>query len=125
MTKLTTVDDYVTSLPEPLRQVAQKVRPMIDTVLPQASAIWHGHPVWSLGGAPGKSPVCLLKAHPSYLTFGFWRGRQIHDPSGRMDVRGDMAHIRLRTTKDIDPALFANWLHQARELELSMLAKAT
>ncbi len=68
MTKLIAVDDYVTSLPQPLRQVAQK---------------------------------------------------------GRMDVRGGMGHIRLRTTKDIDPALFTDWLHQARELELSVLAKPT
>lgn len=42
-------------------------------VLPGVGAIWHGQPVWSMGTVPSKVPVCLLKAYPTYLTFGFWR----------------------------------------------------
>jgi len=83
--------------------------------------VWQGHPVWSLGSAPGKNPVCLLKAYNSYVTFGFWRGREITDPSGRMDTSSGMAHVKLRTTDDVDSELFTGWLKQARELELSAL----
>ncbi len=27
------------------------------------ATVWHGHPVWSVGSDPGRSPVCLLKAY--------------------------------------------------------------
>jgi hypothetical protein len=30
-----------------------------------------------------------------------------------------MAHAKLRTPEDIDEPLFADWLHQARELEVA------
>lgn len=117
MAKFTTVDEYLASLAEPLRGVGETMCSVIDTVLPEAGALWHGSPVWSLGSAPGKSPVCLLKAYPSYLTFGLWRGREVSDPSGRMDTAGGMAHVKLRTAADVDADLFSDWLSQARDLE--------
>lgn len=117
MAKFTTVDEYLASLAEPLREVGETVRPVIDAVLPGAGAVWHGSPVWSVGSAPGRAPVCLLKAYPSYLTFGFWRGRAISDQSGRMETAGGMAHVKLRTAADVDTALFTDWLRQARDLE--------
>ncbi|MBO0686815.1 MAG: DUF1801 domain-containing protein [Candidatus Dormibacteraeota bacterium] len=117
MAKFTTVDEYLTSLAEPLREVGESMCSVIDTVLPDAGALWHGCPVWSLGSAPGKSPVCLIKAYPSYLSFGLWRGREISDPSGRMDTTGGMAHVKLRTAADVDADLFSDWLRQARDLE--------
>jgi hypothetical protein len=100
MAGFTTVGAYLASLVDPLKQAGEKARPVIDAVLPQAGAIWNGHPVWSLGPEPGRAPACLLKAYPSYVTFGFWRGREISDPSGRMDMRSAMAHVKLRTTAD-------------------------
>jgi hypothetical protein len=30
-----------------------------------------------------------------------------------------MAHVKLRTREDIDEALFADWLEQARRIELA------
>ena len=121
MAKFANVDEYLASLSGPLRDIGEKLAPVIDAVLPGAGAVWQGHPVWSLGAAPGKNPVCLLKAYTSYVTFGFWRGREITDPSGRMDTSGGMAHVKLRTTDDVDSELFTDWLKQARELELSAL----
>jgi hypothetical protein len=117
MAKFTTVDEYLTAQPEPLRAIGEKLVPIIDAVLPGAGALWQGHPVWSLGAAPGKNPVCLLKAYTSYVTFGFWKGREIIDGSGRMDTTLGMAHVKLRTTADIDADLFTGWLTQARDLE--------
>jgi hypothetical protein len=117
MGTFTCVEEYLASLTGPLAEAGEKTRPVIDAVLPGAGAIWHGHPVWSLGATAGKTPVCLLKAYPSYLTFGLWRGREISDPSGRLDTRKGMAHVRLRTTADVDAELFTDWLRQARDLE--------
>jgi hypothetical protein len=49
MAKFATVEDYLTSLPESQRQIADKLLPLIEQVLPGVGAVWHGHPVWSLG----------------------------------------------------------------------------
>ncbi|SEG73614.1 hypothetical protein SAMN04489712_110132 [Thermomonospora echinospora] len=118
MTTSTTVEEYLASLSEAQRQIADKLLPLIEQVLPGTGAMWHGHPVWSLGDKPGKSPVCLLKAYSSYVTFGLWRGQQVNDPSGRLEAGArTMATVKLRTPDDIDGDLFTDWLHQARALE--------
>ncbi|GAA4571733.1 DUF1801 domain-containing protein [Planotetraspora kaengkrachanensis] len=115
----TDVTDYLAGLDGTLREIGEKLRPVIDAGLPGAQgAMWHGHPTWSLGGRPGESPVCLLKAYGKYVTFGLWRGQEIDDPSGRL-VAGarQMASVKLHAVADIDPALFADWLGQALALE--------
>lgn len=118
MTKPSTVGQYLAAQTDVLRDIGTTMQPIIEAQLPAGSgAIWHGHPVWSLGAAPGKDPVCLLKAYPTYLSFGLWRGHEIRDPSGRLEPSPRaMAYVKLRTLADIDPALFAGWLRQAREL---------
>ena len=117
MAKYATVDAYIDAMPEPLRDAAAGARAVIDTHLDGASsAIKWSHPTWSIG----KRPVCYLKTATSHVTFGFWRGASIDDPSGRLESSGDvMAHTKLRDPSDVDPALFADWLRQARELELA------
>ena len=120
MSKVSTVDDYLADVAEPLREVGLKLRPIIEAALPDAhAAVWHGHPVWSLTEAPGKAPVCLLKAYTARVTFGLWRGQAVSDPSGRLVASGSaqMAQVKLGSVADIDPALFTDWLHQAWELE--------
>ncbi len=119
MAKFSTVEEYLAAQPEPLRAVGEQLVPIIDAVLPGAGALWQGHPVWSLGAAPGRNPVCLLKAYTSDVTFGLWKGREIVDSSGRIDTTRGMAHVKLASTADIDPVLFTDWLTQARELEKS------
>jgi hypothetical protein len=111
------IKEYFGAQAEPLRAVGDAMVSIIEAVLPGLGAVWHGHPVWSLGATPGKQPVCLLKSYPSYVTFGLWRGREIADVSGRMDAAQGMAHVKLRTVKDIDAELFTDWLRQARDLE--------
>ncbi|MCO1598400.1 DUF1801 domain-containing protein [Micromonospora sp. RHAY321] len=113
------IDDYLAGLPGPLRDIGEKLTPIITAALPGATgAMWHGHPVWSLGDRPGRNPVCLLKAYRSDVTFGLWRGQEITDPSGRL-VPGAraMAVVKLRGLADIDPGLFTGWLRAAAALE--------
>lgn len=113
-----TVNDYTAALDQPLREIAEKLQPIIDAVLPERGAVWHGHPVWSLGAAPGKTPVAFFKAYTSYVTFGLWRGQEISDPSARLEPASrQMAAVKLRSTADIDPDLFTTWLQLARDLE--------
>ncbi|MFY1617649.1 DUF1801 domain-containing protein [Micromonospora sp. WMMD736] len=113
------IDGYLAGLADPLREVGEKLTPVIADALPGATgATWHGHPVWGLGDRPGQRPVCLIKAYGSYVTFGLWRGQEIADPSGRLvPAARAMATVRLRDVADIDPALFAGWLRAAAALE--------
>lgn len=117
MAKYATVDEYIAAMPEPLGAVASRTRHVIDANLDGAeSAIRWAHPTWSLG----KTPVCYLKAASRHVTFGFWHGASIDDPSGRLESSGEvMAHVKLRAADDVDEKLFAEWLRQAREIELS------
>ena len=116
MAKHATVDEYIAAIPEPLREVAARAREVVDSELDGAtSAIKWAHPTWSIG----KAPVCYLKTASKHVTFGFWRGASIDDPSGRLETSGEvMAHAKLREPGDVDRGLFADWLRQARELEL-------
>ena len=114
--KYATVDEYIAAIPEPLRAVATNVRRVVDANLSGAeSAIRWAHPTWSFG----KTPVCYVKAASKHITFGFWHGALSNDPSGRLETSGEvMAHAKLRTEQDVDQAVFADWLEQARAIEL-------
>jgi hypothetical protein len=82
--KHATVDEYIAAIPEPLREVAERTREVVDAELEGAtSAIRWSHPTWSIG----KAPVCYLRTASRHLTFGFWRGASIDDRSGRLDRR--------------------------------------
>jgi len=115
--KHATVDDYLAAIPEPLRSVAAEARQVIDSSLDGAeSAIRWAHPTWSFG----KTPVCYLKTAKKHITFGFWHGASVNDRSGRLETSGEvMAHVKLRTREDIDPPRVADWLEQARVIELA------
>jgi hypothetical protein len=117
MAKHATVDGYVDALPAHLRDITVAARAAIDKAFPPgASAIRWAHPTWSIG----KAPVCYLKAASHHLTFGFWRGASLDDPSGRLESTGQvMAHVKLRTSADVDATLFAHWISQAIRLEES------
>lgn len=117
MAKHATVDEYIGALSSHLAEVAEQARQAIDENLDGAvPAIRWAHPTWSLG----KVPVCYLKAPSQHITFGFWHGASIEDPSGRLESSGEvMAHLKLREPSDVDAALFGDWLRQAREIELS------
>src|SRR5438067_1182129 len=114
MAKYATVDEYLAAMPEPLREAAVAARRVIDTHLKGAeSAIKWSHPTWTIG----KKPVCYLKTASKHVTFGFWHGASLEDPSGRLENSGEvMAHTKLRGPEDVDEQLFASWLQQAREL---------
>lgn len=115
MAKHATVDEYFAAMPDGLRQAGEQTRAVVDENLEGGSlAIRWAHPTWSLG----KEPVCYLKmATSKHLTFGFWRGASIRDPSGRLETSGQvMAHAKLRSVEDVDAELFADWVQQASKL---------
>jgi hypothetical protein len=84
LAKYATIDEYIAAMPKPLREAADQTRAIIDKQLKGASSgIKWSHPTWSIG----KKPVCYLKTASKHVTFGFWRGASIDDPSGRLGHR--------------------------------------
>ncbi|OKJ40094.1 DUF1801 domain-containing protein [Streptomyces sp. CB01580] len=127
MGKFAPVEEYVAGLATgPFRDIVEKLIPLIDAALPDAnSAVYHQAPTWSAGEAPGKGPVCYVRAYSKYVTFGFWRGQELDDPSGRLQPGARiMGQAKLASVDEIDEKLFADWLKQAGELEAAELAKA-
>ncbi len=110
MGKIDTIDGYLETLPDPLQQIGQQLRSLLDEALRGATgSMWHGHPVWKTG----PTPVAGFKAYPSYVTLLLWRGQEVSDNSGRLAAgSGTMASVKLRTVNELDPALVADWLRQ-------------
>jgi len=86
-----TIDDYISGLPAWQASAAQALRADILAAGEVVEAMKWGHPVFEAGG-----PVCLIKAFPRWITFGFWRGVELKDLDARLG--GDnpkMAFIKL------------------------------
>lgn len=120
MAEHVSVEDYVTALAGPIRDVVDALVAVVDAAVPDADCVvWDGEPVWRLAGVVGSQAVCTITARPTHVAFGIFRGHELADPSGRLDTRpGALAHVKLHTVADVDAALFADWLHQARDAEL-------
>lgn len=106
------IDQYVRdAVPAPLQDAARQTSAIIDECMgADSGAIKWSHPTWSVGA----DPVCYLKTASAHLTFGFWHGASIDDPSGRLEGGGKrMAHVKLKSPDDIDPGVFRNWIDQA------------
>lgn len=105
-----TVADYIESVPESLRSIAEQLTTIIDAGLPNTtSRVYHGHPVWLDG-----TPVAGYKAYSTHVTFMIWTGQDIDDPTGRLRATGAqrMASVRLISVDDVDKDTFAAWLAQ-------------
>lgn len=111
MGKIESVEEYMQSVPANLIDVARELRPLISAGLPTTNeTLWHGQPVWM----SGKTPVAMLKAYTSYVTFALFQGQTIDDASGRLEAGSQkMASVKLREVSDIDRVLFSGWLSQA------------
>lgn len=108
-----TVDDYLATLSDEQRAIAQALRALVRSAAPDAiEAIKWSQPVFEVGG-----PVCWIKAHKAHITLGFWRGMQLPSAPGLIEGSGDkMGHIKLRTHADLKPAVLKKLIREAIQL---------
>jgi hypothetical protein len=111
-----TVDAYISQLESWQAEIVSEVRKIILTAVPEASeAFKWAQPVYSLNG-----PFAYIKAFKNSVNFGFWRGVDINDPGGMFEGSGEkMRHVRLTSIDDIDQRVFADFVKQAVNLNLS------
>ena len=86
------VDAYLASIPEPVREIASELRRIVRRAAPGiAERIKWNVPVFELG-----APVCYLSAHAGYVRFGFYRGAEIEDPARVLGGTGSLLrHVKL------------------------------
>jgi hypothetical protein len=109
----TTVDAYVEALPDEHRQIVERLRRIVKEAAPEAiESIKWAQPVYEQFG-----PFAYIKAFKTYVNFGFWRGVEIDRGRGFLQSGGSrMAHVSLRSSKEIDRAQLAAMVKEAIRL---------
>jgi hypothetical protein len=111
-----TVDRYIAGLDGWKAETVSSVRQVILKTAPEAKeSIKWAQPVYELNG-----PFSYIKAFKNSVNFGFWRGVDIEDPQGLLQGSGDkMRHVKLTGVSDIDDEVFADFIRQAVQLNLT------
>jgi hypothetical protein len=83
---------------------------LVRAIAPGATAsIKWGQPVFEENG-----PFAFIRPAKGHLTFGFWRGSEIDDPSGVFEGDGSrMKHVKLRGLSDLDESMLGAMVRQA------------
>jgi hypothetical protein len=76
------------------RRLVQLVRRAAPSA--QAAIKW-GQPIFEENG-----PFAFIKPAKAHLSFGFWRGAQLTDPTGALECGDRMGHVKLRSPEAID-----------------------
>ena len=107
------VDTYIAGLEEWQAETVSAVREIILEAAPDAmESIKWAQPVYEVNG-----PFCYIKAFKKSVNFGFWRGIDLDDPSGRLQGTGEkMRHVKLSSVNEVDPEIFSQYVLQAVEL---------
>jgi hypothetical protein len=105
-----TITDYAEALPAGQSAICHLLQREIDAALPQASAkIWHGSPVWFIGG----NPVVGYHATPKQVNLLFWNGQSFGDAALKAVGKGTAAQIQFTDATQIDTKTLRGWLKRA------------
>jgi hypothetical protein len=104
------VEGYLGSLSGWQRKVIEMLRDIVGRAAPESSlSIKWGQPVWEDHG-----PFAYTRAATNHVTFGFWRGTQLHDPHGVLEGEGDrMRHIKIAGLDDLRADVIAKLVTSA------------
>ena len=112
--KPTTIAEYHAVQSEPGRDICARLRTLIDEGLPEAEAkIWHAHPVWFLQG----NPIVGYSKLKTCLRLLFWSGQSFATPGLKPEGSFKAAEARFTDVAEIDAALMARWLAEARDVQ--------
>jgi hypothetical protein len=120
------VDEYIESLPDEKREIAEQLREMIHTIIPNVQEklsfkipFYHYHGMF-----------CYLNEVKEGIDLGLCRGKDLIDvlPQLEQGTRVMVASVSIRSkkeilTKNIQDVLLtaANWQEEAKRLKISMI----
>jgi hypothetical protein len=91
--------DYNQGLAAAERELAEELVALFASKLPTAEAkVWHGHPVWFIGG----NPVCGYSLKKAGLEVLFWSGKSFKTSGLRPIGKYQAAGISVETQADVD-----------------------
>ncbi|HEX7180903.1 MAG TPA: DUF1801 domain-containing protein [Thermoanaerobaculia bacterium] len=107
------LDEYIAGLEPWQAEIASALRKLVREAEPDlAEVVKWGQPVFEAGG-----PVCYIKPFKSHVNFGFWRGAELQDPEGLLEVGGSkMGHVKLKEKGEIRKKAFQELVRQAVDL---------
>ena len=109
--KPTTVPGYDSAQPAALAAICRKLRGEIDKALPAAdSKIWHGAPVWFVGGTPVAGYNVSARGDVVLL---FWNGQAFRDSALAPIGKFKAAEARYGSIAEIKLGPLRKWLRQA------------
>lgn len=98
----------------PDRAICRMLAEQIDRALPEAeNKIWHAHPVWFLDG----NPIVGYSKLKHCIRLLFWSGQSFKTKGLHKEGTFKAAEARYTDVKDVDTALLAEWLAEAREIQ--------
>lgn len=108
------IQDYNATLSIGDHKICDLLARTIDRQLPEAEGkIWHGHPVWFLGG----NPTVGYSKQKRGVRLMFWSGAGFDEP--RLNVVGQKfkdASIFYQTMEEIDGSELERWLQKSCQI---------
>lgn len=64
-----------------------------------------------------EGPLAYMRGSKNHLTFGFWRGAELDDPTGILEGSGDkMQHVKIKSPDGLDRDAIGKFIRQAAQL---------
>jgi hypothetical protein len=117
LTAAKTPDEYIDCLNGWQRSYAQALRQAVLDAAPELKeTLKWGHLVYLHNG-----PVLLIRAEPTRMLFGFWRGQRLRHIESRLKPGGkyEMATLELLATTPLERDTVVRLVQQASRLNLS------
>jgi hypothetical protein len=113
------VEEFLTSLPAAVQEVARALQERIRELLPDAVEQRHGG--WKVVGyswdGSMKSSICAIAPHSGHVNLQFFRGIELDDPEGLLVGTGKSArHVKLQDLSDVRRPAIEGLIEQAAEL---------
>ncbi|MGB7435463.1 MAG: DUF1801 domain-containing protein [Candidatus Acidiferrum sp.] len=98
------IDVYIASKQANLGAVAQELRSLVKTVVPDTTETVNP---WRIPTFESNGPMCMFTVGKHHVTFGFLRGTSLPDPAKLLEGTGkNLRHVKLRSAEDLrKPAL--------------------
>ncbi|MEO8020381.1 DUF1801 domain-containing protein [Polaromonas sp.] len=118
LTSATTPDEYLQCLSGWQQAYAEALCSVVRATAPAAEEhLKWGHIVYFLNG-----PVLLIRAEPTRVLFGFWRGKRLRHVESRLKPGGkyDMATLELREGTPLQQGTVVRLVEEAVALNRSL-----
>jgi hypothetical protein len=90
----------------------RRVLSVVERAAPKSTrSIKWGQPVFEESG-----PMLWVRSAKEHVTVGFWRGSELTDPRGLLEVSSRMGHFKLRSDDQLDERALTAFVKEAARL---------